>query len=111
MSSREYDRCEAEQFALRAAGIALPVTQDDPAGTLAVGGLFEVFVVAQPQIERTASNAAQVRVVMGTAPARFDNNAMVRAPLRDTNVRNPPQLMRCEPRTRGAGHDPQNPTA
>jgi hypothetical protein len=47
-------------------GMRLPVdvTQDDPPGPPATFALFVLFVVAQPQIERAASKAAHVRVVM-----------------------------------------------
>jgi hypothetical protein len=62
MSAFEYD---LQLMSADLVGIALPADvrhRDGPPGGLAA--IFGLFVVAQPQIERAASKAAHVRVVM-----------------------------------------------
>lgn len=90
MSACEYDRPVETQLGFAIMLPVCPMHGEGPPAILVSG--VGSCVVAQPQIDRTASKAAHARMDMWVGSAWFDNNVMVRAFALDTNAS---QLMRC----------------
>jgi hypothetical protein len=90
MSACEYDRPVGTQLGFAIMLPVRPMHGEGPPAILVSG--VGSWVVAQPQIDKTASKAAHARMVMCVGSAWFDNNTMVRAFALDTNA---PPLMRC----------------